>query len=72
MVSTNNEIRNAPINGPIKERIMSMSNFLIKALRILLKKITFDTKQAQGKWKPRHLVCETVLSLGIPKVDFDP
>lgn len=33
MVSTNNEIRNAPINGPIKERIMSMSNFLIKALQ---------------------------------------
>jgi hypothetical protein len=33
MVSTNNEIRKAPINGPIKERIMSMSNFLIKALQ---------------------------------------
>jgi hypothetical protein len=49
MVSTNKEIRNAPINGPINERIMSMSNFLIKALRILLKKITFDTKQAQEK-----------------------
>jgi len=33
MVSTNNEIRKAPINGPIKERIMSMSNFFIKALQ---------------------------------------
>ena len=33
MVSTNNEIRKAPINGPMKERIMSMSNFLIKALQ---------------------------------------
>ena len=31
MVSTNKEIRNAPINGPMNERIMSMSNFLIKA-----------------------------------------
>ena len=46
MVSTNNEIRNAPINGPINERIMSMSNFLIKALQGYLKKITFDRKQA--------------------------
>jgi hypothetical protein len=33
MVSTNNEIRKAPINGPMKERIMCMSNFLIKALQ---------------------------------------
>ena len=41
MVSTNKEIRNAPINGPINERIMSMSNFLIKALQGSFKEDNF-------------------------------
>ena len=41
MVSTNKEIRKAPINGPINERIMSMSNFLIKALQYTFKEDNF-------------------------------
>jgi hypothetical protein len=49
MVSTNIEIRNAPINGPIKERIMSMSNFLIKALQDSFEEDNFMYVAGAGK-----------------------
>ncbi len=49
IVSTNNEIRNAPINGPIKERIMSMSNFFIKALQDSFEEDNFLYEAGAGK-----------------------
>jgi hypothetical protein len=49
MVSTNNEIRNAPIKGPINERIMSMSNFFIKALQDSFEEDNFLYEAGAGK-----------------------
>jgi len=49
MVSTNREMANAAIKGPIKERIISMSSFLITiAVLILLYELRKSNTFAKG------------------------